>query len=430
MSRKFTALTEKWLWKPRRTATVPLPGSLRSLPLERTFEKIKPLFKPIGIKIVRIDQNDEIGLPVYWGYDPVKYYRYPQQDWNFGGKGRTPLAARVSICMESLERTYASRLYHPELVRAAYRDVAANAEHPERFAIPGAFDEKKTQEWGWALSLMTFKPRLLHANFLLTPFKAVLGQTLFEAEYNGLASGNTAEEAVLHGLYELIERDCSLLVQHHRIPLRPIDALTVDDRWCRRVLGKFRERGTELLLLDLSVDMPGHTLGILAFDSAYRERPVSTLVCGTHHDPAIALTRCLTELCQERANYIFVERKYAGASSAARNRSLMRMFLRDNGLELAPAVSFATLARPRVPSIHGQLLDVLGRLKERGVEVFAANLSSWQDRISIVKLNAVGLQPLTSGGRFFPAETGNLSRFSKRWTARMEFSPRKGPKIL
>jgi len=72
---------------------------------------------------------------------------------------------------------------------------------------------------------------------------------------NGIAAGNTLEEAILHGAYEVIERHCVSIVQETHVPVAPINRESVENEYLNTV--------PDLQLYDISfLDIPT-ILGIL-----------------------------------------------------------------------------------------------------------------------------------------------------------------------
>ncbi|MEV4443791.1 YcaO-like family protein, partial [Streptomyces sp. NPDC049577] len=143
---------------------------------------------------------------------------------------------------------------------------------------------------------------------------------------NGLASGNSLEEAVCHALCELIERDSMTLAELASNYLTQVlqdggrggplaDAAAVDrlrglhphlrletaPPAVQELLGRFHAAGIEVRAVDITSD-----LGIPSFFAATRE-DIGFAVSqghggyGTHPDAEVALLRALSECAQGRA---------------------------------------------------------------------------------------------------------------------------------
>ena len=129
------------------------------------------------------------------------------------GKGVTLSAAKVSAVMEAAETWHAETIALP-LRLASFAELAPDAADPmllPRCAGREAGDDRLL--WVAAQELMSGS-RLWVPHELVTAdftYPAPPGAGLFQATTNGLASGNHWLEAVLHGLYEVVERDAIAL---------------------------------------------------------------------------------------------------------------------------------------------------------------------------------------------------------------------------
>ena len=57
------------------------------------------------------------------------------------------------------------------------------------------------------------------ANLVFCPYEPPgSGKGIAWMDSNGLAAGNDLEEAVLHGLLEVVERDAIMISEHNRLP--------------------------------------------------------------------------------------------------------------------------------------------------------------------------------------------------------------------
>lgn len=125
---------------------------------------------------------------------------------------------------------------------------------------------------------------------------------VFHVTSNGLAAGNTIEEATLHGLFEVIERDVlqrDYLGEGRRRTL--IDPLSVLDGYCRGLVHRFLSVGMflEITLVDSAYGIPVCAAYIWSEDY-----PLLFAGSGCHRDPHIALSRALTEAAQSRLTCI------------------------------------------------------------------------------------------------------------------------------
>ncbi|MGY8685469.1 YcaO-like family protein [Bradyrhizobium sp. UFLA05-153] len=364
-------------------------SGLRCRPVAEMRRIAERYFAPLGIDFERIDVNEPVGIPIFWGWHRRDWlFQRPQQEWNFGGKGLDEDQAMVSLMMESLERRQASRLEHPVLVEADARELGALVVPAETLALATLAG---VREWGWARSLMDGCARLVPANALLTPYDPFCGRKLFQAEFNGLASGATAAEAILHGLFELIERDVVMRFQAQRWPVRRLHASDLENGNARAALERLTRHGVAWRLYHLGRAQGVHVFAGLSFDLSLTPVSVPPLASGAHADAGIAATRCVTEIVQARANTLFLRETEPAAADAKRNARLAERYLRFLGVAEMPPV--ATPAAPL--DIAQLLLDTLAALQRVGGHVYAARLGKAPEGLEVIKLVAAGLQPVS-----------------------------------
>ena len=88
---------------------------------------------------------------------------------------------------------------------------------------------------------------------------------LFRFHTNGIASGNTIEEAILHALFEVIERDAWSIAESFN---RTNADIIVDDENSvpGQLLKKFSDAGVKIRLKDLTTDIGVTTIGASSDD--------------------------------------------------------------------------------------------------------------------------------------------------------------------
>ena len=146
---------------------------------------------------------------------------------------------------------------------------------------------------------------LVPANAVFHPYNPpVDGIGLFRSNTNGLASGNFTEEAVFHGLMEVIERDAWSIFEARRGPKIEIDCSGTDNDIIAGLLERFERAEIEVTLLDLTSDTCIATVAAVADDVKLRDPALLTMGVGTHLDPEVAVIRALTEVAQSRATQI------------------------------------------------------------------------------------------------------------------------------
>jgi ribosomal protein S12 methylthiotransferase accessory factor len=125
------------------------------------------------------------------------------------------------------------------------------------------------------------------------------------ATSNGLAAGLSCEAAVLHGLYELIERDGFLIHWMNRLPGPEVEC-PAEDALAYSILSHYRRYGVEVRVFNLSTDLPAYVMMSVAVETS-GGGPATVIGLGCHLDPRVALLKSLLEICQahpgERLRY-------------------------------------------------------------------------------------------------------------------------------
>ncbi|WP_296433449.1 MULTISPECIES: YcaO-like family protein [unclassified Rhizobium] len=274
-----------------------------------TLARVTPLLAQFGItRVARHTGLDHIGMPVWCAYAPNAPSAVVAQ-----GKGLSDVDARVSAVMEALERAVASR---PAVstFRATVQELRDNG-HPlttlECLIGLHQADIGPHEPVEWVKGRELISGGMIHV-----PFEAVIlnrtRQTRFWMSSDGLASGNTIDEAILHGMLERIERDAYVLwqisdesVRHSRC----VDPALFRDDVLDRLLERIKSSGLVLKLFDITSDVaiPCFTalLGPRAALSGAAVRFAEvTGGSGAHPSAVRAAIRAITEAAQSRLTFI------------------------------------------------------------------------------------------------------------------------------
>lgn len=114
---------------------------------------------------------------------------------------------------------------------------------------------------------------------------------------NGAASGNTLEEAILQGFFELVERDSVALWWYNRVHKPGVDLDSFQEPYFKEMEDYYRSMNREYWLLDITSDF-----GIPSFAALSRrtdqEAEEIMYGFGCHFDPVLAALRALAEMSQ------------------------------------------------------------------------------------------------------------------------------------
>ncbi|AGI47476.1 putative methanogenesis marker protein 1 [Thermoplasmatales archaeon BRNA1] len=279
---------------------------IRVMPTGETLARIRPLMERAGMEKPRdITGLDRLGIPVFSVDRPAT--REGEKNHFYNGKGPTPEQAEASGIMEAMERYAAEPREDDEIAYGTYEqasDIGLTV-NPESLILPmphrGAW---MGQQIAWCEGYEMFRgcPVWVPACAVYHVYKPDEDFQLFRSHTNGIAAGNTMEEAILHALLEDIERDAWSIAEYNETA--NADVIIGDENSVPgKLLKKFRDAGVEVHLKDITTDIGITTIGAAADDVETKDPEMLTIGVGTHLDPQIACIRALTEVAQSRATH-------------------------------------------------------------------------------------------------------------------------------
>lgn len=337
-----------------------------------------------------------------------------------GGKGGSAAQARVSALCEALER-FSSVFRGDEVDAAGTRcDVEgaldpsdfllfSNAQYAAREAwnrkttsgfqkVPEPFDERAEVAWSRVWSLISGREAYVPTALLYLGFRGP-GAHFCNADSNGLAAGQTLEEAVLQGFLELVERDAIALWWYNRTRQPAVDVESYDDDYVRRVFRHYESIGRRAWVLDLTSDLgiPVHVAVSARVDEA--GPPEIIFGFGAHLDPSIALRRCVTEMNQMLATVMRPPEQRRGQLRGEFDDALE--WWANAGLEghpylvpAGPPVSHEDASRAYRPTgdILDDVMSCLDIAHQHGLEVYVRDMTRSDLGLPVVKVLAPGLR--------------------------------------
>lgn len=305
-------------------------GTHRVIAPKKTIENTEDKLKIAGItRIADITDLDRIGLPIYTAIRPTAQEGAVSI---YGGKGITRDHAKASAMMEGFERYSAERQDDDKTVIATLDEIAGKGNYIDPKSLNLGQDLEKKDltdfnlEWNLAHDIISDEDYYVPSNAVYHPYvpnDSIDG--LFKSNTNGLASGNILDEAILHGMFEVIERDAwSIFELTHKnyaqINLDSIESDIVND-----TIDKFEAEGIKIKLMDFTADIKIPTIAASADDTVSKDAGLLTLGMGTHLDPEVAILRALTEVAQSRATQINGAREDTVRADFAREAGYERM---------------------------------------------------------------------------------------------------------
>jgi len=278
--------------------TVQLDGTMRTMSPEDTWAALAPELPRYGItRVARLTGLDYLGLPVHAAIRPPAQTLAVSQ-----GKGATDLLAKISAVMEAIELWHAEQPL-PVVTRAAASDLALP--YPLGSLVVKAWHaalERVPLEWTTGRGVRSRLRVPVPVGLVHRSAESVWQPDVFRATSTGLACGNTRDEALLHAMYEVVERDALFADEACDGARRTlIDPLSVADPYCRMLVDRLvgANVGLELAIVDNAYAMP--TCLAYLWTEDY---PVHFAGAGCHTDPHIALSRAITEAAQSRLTCI------------------------------------------------------------------------------------------------------------------------------
>jgi YcaO-like protein with predicted kinase domain len=288
---------------------------------EAALELIQKHHARFGLcRIADITSLDVLGFPIYIALRPRGKTLCVS-----AGKGLSHTDSIVSAGMESIEIDVAERVDPSEYFNANYSMLDREQRLPFEyipFYVNSFFDKQSVVTW-MSLHGLQSNQSFYYPASLVSLDKSYHSEPMstFPWSSNGLASGLTVEDAVLSGLYEVIERDAWSCWEHqHRLYGMPFSALvedTIPFSSTKKLIEKIKTAGLDLIINPLETDLGLPVYRCVLLNSNDPAGAIS-LGFGCHHRDEIALNRAITEAAQARAVYI------SGARDDIVTHSLMK----------------------------------------------------------------------------------------------------------
>jgi ribosomal protein S12 methylthiotransferase accessory factor len=162
-------------------------------------------------------------------------------------------------------------------------------------------------------------------NAIFHPYNTKNVKHLFLSNTNGLASGNSLEEAIFHGMMEVVERDSWSLFEAFKDNKQEINCDNCSNKYINELLEKFSNANVSIKLINLTSENNIPTIGAVSEDLIFKDPALLTLGIGTHLDPNIAAIRAITEVAQSRATQIHGTREDTTRADLLRETGYDRM---------------------------------------------------------------------------------------------------------
>ncbi|HWO21314.1 MAG TPA: YcaO-like family protein [Kofleriaceae bacterium] len=384
-------------------------GTHRLVSPAQTISRVTPMMRAAGItRVADVTGLDSIGIPVVMVCRPNARSVSVAQ-----GKGLDLDAARASGIMESLEQWHAEHIVQPLRFTTA-AELAATHRLADVAGLPrlsiGSFHPQRKLLWIEGEELVDGGARWLPLEVVHTDYTLPLppGSGCFLTTSTGLASGNDRTEAVLHGLYEVIERDAVALWRAAgpaRAQATRVDLATVDDADCRDLLARFDRAGIAVGVWDVSseIGLPVFVARIVDRDRDPGRAAYVSAGQGCHRARAIALARALTEAAQGRLTVISGAREDIAPAFYEQRAPQQAALLAELDRPGAATRSFAAAPDGQSERFDEDLAAVLAALRAAGLgQAVAVDLTRPELGLPVVRVVVPGLESMWEAPGYAP----------------------------
>ena len=149
-------------------------------------------------------------------------------------------------------------------------------------------------DWVWGYSFLQERPILVPE--LLAYYSVSCGEGFVYETSNGCALGGSLEEAIFHGIMEVVERDSFLLTWYARLPLPRLDLRSANDKELQLMVDRIRDvAGYDLYFYNSTME---HGIPSVWAVAKNRRSKGVNLICaaGANPDPVNAVKSTIFEL--------------------------------------------------------------------------------------------------------------------------------------
>ncbi|GAB1409795.1 YcaO-like family protein [Desulfovibrionales bacterium] len=338
---------------------------------EETVARVRLALEASGLDILahntRIDTG-RLDIPVFMsvcGRDAKAIMPTRKQM----GKGASPAQAEASALMELVERFGFFHFWNqdmPAMTWSQAQKVFGEELMPLSYILQSVGDSVAEETGRKILDLVTWRFAPVFDVGTGQEYMAPVDWFKKLNEFNGASAGNRAEESILQGVCELIERHVCACIDRQRPETPSIDPASCTDPVLRDLYEKFTKAGVRVWLKDFSSGFPVPTVAALAMDPAtFPHRSEIIFTAGTATSPQKAAIRALTEVAQLGGDF---------ESSSNYEASGLPKFTHPDQfswLTTGPVVFLDSLPDGSRDDIGTELLDLCAGLNEQGFTVFS-----------------------------------------------------------
>ncbi len=368
------------------------PGSLRfSLSMQEAEAAAQKIAASIGVtRVGQIGELDELGVHIAQAFRPGS----PWSSTVGGGKGDSPVGARVGSIMEEGEK-FAQEQYPREREEVVSTYAELRQRHPtldpRTLHLPYDSRYHEELELAWIPCLDLLSGQRLYTPLALWTIERTRNDILYSPrggrkllDTNGLASGFSLEEALAHATAELIERHATRLSDLHienpgevgTTRYRFIDPQTLPPS-VRHLTNRFAQAGFESRILEITSEIRVPTFEArlvrdVLNDPGDAPNPIYP-GWAAHPNPEMAMVMALLEAAQTKAGNIAGAREDLSIKARSLGRHERPRPVIESGATFwyrsdDPRKPFSAIEGFVSNDLREDVLWILDRVREAGCE--------------------------------------------------------------
>ena len=353
---------------------------------------------------------------------------------NCGGKGVTAFQAQVSALGETVERYSAARYRERDLTLAKMGELEGDVIDPRElsFYAPSVyqdpnnpyvpFDPNVAIRWVEGHWFGSDEKVWVPAIATYFGLQATPQEQLLQVTSNGLAAGANSADAALRAVFELIERDATMLTWFCQLPAQEIILDSSLDEKMRQTVKYIEGQGYRLKVYLLNVDVDIPVIFCLGFgDGRVSPSVAASLAC--HGDLRVAVDKALLEQAQvlPYLSSIPIER-VPQTREQVRTLEDHAFYYVQPGRESAfafldgdkPPLSLCDVPRNEFPKGAAEATKVIAsQLKQAGLKIATVDLTSpdtYETPFRVARAVGANVQPIHFGYHLRPTQNPRLQK--------------------
>ncbi|MBN6886742.1 ribosomal protein S12 methylthiotransferase accessory factor [Cytobacillus horneckiae] len=228
-------------------------------------------------------------------------------DEGVAGRTHSYAVSELTAILEGLERYCGiSPRGKKTIVHDSYHNLQEQALNPVKVGLHAKeqykkhdfpfiqFNPDQMMDWVWGYSLL--QERSILVPELLAYYSLGCGHGFVYETSNGCALGGSIEEAIFHGILEVVERDSFLITWYAELPLPRLDISSANDKELEMMVERIQAvAGYDLYLFNSTMEHGIPSVWVMAKN---RKKNGLNMICaaGAHLDPIRAVKSAVHEL--------------------------------------------------------------------------------------------------------------------------------------